>query len=164
MPKDFEGTINLDQMDDDDVRDLVLQRLDEAEDFDADSVEIEVSDGRVVVEGRVGTEEERQHVEQVLNAMGAEEYENNVVVDEIARAEHSEAADVAALEDDAVDDELGERGRNTSDTAEHLHPDTAGEQFGTHDMKKAIEQGQSYSPPDGPMQEGIGGGNGGERH
>lgn len=164
MAKDFENTLSTDQLDDGDVRDLVRQRLDEDADFDADSVDIEVRDGRVRVEGRVGTEEERQHVEQVLTALGAEDYENNVVVDELARVEHSEAADVAALEDDAVDDELGERGRVTSDTAEHLHPDTAGEQFGTRDMKKAIEQGQSYSPPDGPMQEGIGSGEGGERH
>ncbi|HUG38946.1 MAG TPA: hypothetical protein VMM12_00590 [Longimicrobiales bacterium] len=92
------------------------------------------------------------------------DYENNVVVDEAARAEQSEAADIARLEDAAVDDELGERGETTSDTAEHLLPDTAGEQFGTHDMKKAIEQGQSYNPPEGPMQEGIEGGPQGERH
>lgn len=164
MAKDFENTINLDQMDDDDVRDLVRQRLEEADDFEADNVEVEVSDGQVRVEGRVGTEEERQHVEQVLTGLGANGYENNVVVDELARAERSEDPEMAVVEDEAVDDELGERGKLTSDTAEHLEPDTAGEQFGTHDMKKAIEQGQSYSPPDGPMQEGIGGGRGGERH
>lgn len=164
MPKDFENTINTDQLDDGDIRDIVRQRLDDAEDFEVDNVEIEVTDGQVVVEGRVGTDEERQHVEQVLTAMGVQDYANNVVVDEVARAQHSEAADIASLEDAAVDDELGERGKATTDTAEHLLPDTAGEQFGTHDMKKAIEQGQSYSPPDGPMQEGIEGGPQGERH
>lgn len=156
MPEDFENAINLDQLDDAEVRDLVRQRLNEAEDFDVDEVEVSVREGRVRVEGRVGTEEERQHVDQVLSGFGAEDFENNVIVDESRRAEHSDAADIAALEDAAIDDELGERGNVTSDMAEHLQPDTAGEQFGTHDMRKAIEQGQSYSPPEGPMQEGIG--------
>lgn len=156
MSDDFENVINLDQLDDAEVRDLVRQRLHEADDFDVDEVEISVRKGRVRVEGRVGTEEERQHVEHVLSGFGAVDFENNVMVDESRRPEQSEAADVAALEDAAVDDELGERGHVTSDEAEHLQPDTAGEQFGTRDMKKAIEQGQSYTPPDGPMQEGVG--------
>ena len=164
MPKDFENAINTDQLDDDEVRDLIRQHLEEADDFDVDDVEVSVRDGRVLVEGRVGTDEERQHVTQVLTAIGVTDYQNDVVVDEAARAEYSEAADVARLEDAAVDDELGERGRTTSDTAEHLRQDTAGEQFGTRDLKKAVEQGQSYNPPDGPMQEGIEDGPQGERH
>lgn len=164
MPKDFENTINTDQLDDDEIRELVRQRLNEAEDFEVDNVDVDVREGQIFVDGRVGTDEERQHVEQVLTAMGVQDYENNVVVDELVRAEHSEAADIASLEDAAVADELGERGKATTDTAEHLLPDTAGEQFGTRDMKKAIEQGQSYNAPDGPMQEGIEGGPQGERH
>lgn len=164
MPKDFENAINIDQLDDRAIHDLVRQRLEEAADFDAGSVDIAVRDGHVRVEGRVGTEEERQHVAQVLTQLGAEEYQNDVVVDEARRAERSEAADVARLEDAAVDDELGERGKTTSDTAEHLRPDTRSEQVGTQDVKKAVEQGQSYTPPDGPMQEGIEGGPQGERH
>lgn len=164
MARDFEDAINTDQLDDSDIHDLVRQRLDEADDFDVDDVEIEVRDGHVAVEGRVGTDEERQRVEQVLTGLGVNDYENNVVVDEVVRAERSEAADVARIEDAAVEDELGERGKATSDTADHLMADTAGEQFGTHDMKRAIEQGQSYNPPDGPMQEGIEGGRTGEKH
>lgn len=158
MPKDFEDALNLDQMDDDDIGELLRQRLDEAEEFDVDSVDIEVREGHVTVEGRVGTDQERQHVEQVLTALGAEDYDNNVVVDESTRAERSDAADIAHLEDSAVTDGLGERGKSTSDTAEHLQEDTASEQYGTRDMKKAIEQGQSFNPPDGPLQEGVGGG------
>lgn len=148
MPKDFENSINLDQLVDDEARDLVRQRLEDADDFDADAVDIDIRDGRVTVEGRVGTEEERQQVEQVLTLFGAEHYANNVVVDELVRAKRS----------------LGERGPETSDTAEHLREDTAGDMYGTRDMRKAIEQGQSYTLPDGPMQDGIGGGDSGERH
>lgn len=156
MSDDFENAINLDQLDDAEVRDLVRQRLSEAEDFDVDEVDVSVREGRVRVEGRVGTEEERQHVEQVLSGFGATDFENNVMVDESRRAEQSDAADIAALEDAAVDDELGERGHATSDEAEHLQQDTSSEQFGTRDPKKAIEQGLSYTPPDGPMQGGVG--------
>lgn len=158
MAKDFEDAVNLDQLTDEDISELLRQRLDEAEEFDVESVDIEVRDGRVTVEGRVGTEQERQHVEQVLTALGAVEYDNNVVVDESTRAERSEAADIASLEDAAATDSLGERAQATSDTSEHLREDTAAEQFGTRDMKKAIEQGQSFNPPDGPLQEGAGGG------
>lgn len=155
MPKDYENAINLDQMDDDDIRDLVRQELDEAADFDVDAVEISVEDGRVAVAGRVGTEGERQHVEQVLTRLGAEDFENDVLVDENTRAQRAEAADTARIEDAAATASLGESGKATSDTAEHLQPDVAGEMYGTKDMKKAIEEGKTYTPPDGPVQEGI---------
>lgn len=158
MREDFEGTINLDQMDDEAIGDLVRQRLDEDNDFDVDDVEIDVSDGRISVEGRVGTEGERQHVAQVLTGLGSQNFDNNVMVDENVRAQRSDAADVAQLEDDAIDAPMGEPGKTTSDTAEHLMPDDEGDMNGTHDMQKAIQQGQSYNPPDGPVQEGHGDG------
>lgn len=161
MARDFEDGINLDQMTDADVRAFIRQRLDEAEEFDVDAVEIEVADGHIRIEGRVGTDGERQHIEQVLSRLGAVEYSNDVVVDRLARAERDEAADMARLEDAAATAELGESGKSSSDTAEHLLPDDAGELYGTRDMQKAVEEGKSYNPPEGPFQEGIGEG---ERH
>jgi hypothetical protein len=161
MKRDFEDSINLDQLTDEDVRDLVRDRLDQADDFETDTLEIEVTDGRVRVEGRVGTEGERQYVEQVLTGLGVVEFENDVVVDRLTRQERSEAADMAALEDAAAASPLGDSGGATSDTAEHLLPDDLGDMNGTRDMGKAIEQGMSYEPPDTPFQEGIGEG---ERH
>lgn len=158
MSNDFENTINFDQMDDDDIGELVLQRLDEDVDFDVDAVDVHVSDGRVRVEGRVGTEGERQHVEQVLSFLGSTEIENNVVVDETVRAQRADAADEAIAEDDAATADLGESGKTTSDTAEHLQPDDSGELYGTRDPRKAIEEGKTYTPPEGPTQEGMGGG------
>ncbi len=128
MAHDFEGTINLDQMDDDDVGRLVRQRLDEDTDFDVDSVEVEVRGGRVVVEGRVGTEGERQHGEQVLDALGATDFDNNVVVDETARAQRPDAADDAAAENAATTSDLGESGDVTTDTAQHLQPRIEGDE------------------------------------
>lgn len=167
MADDFENAVNLDQMTDGDVRALVRQRLDQAPDFDVDAVDVAVDGGRVTVEGRVGTEGERQHVEQVLTALGAADYANNVVVDELARAQRAEAADTAGAEDAEARAMLGESGKETTDTAEHLRPDVAADQYGTRDVKQAIEEGKSYTPPDGPVQEGMDGREGragGERH
>lgn len=161
MAHDYEDAINLDQMTDEDIRDLVRERLEQADDFDADTLDIEVSDGRVRVEGRVGTDGERQYVDQVLTGLGAVEYDNDVVVDRLTRQERSEEADIAHLEDSAAEAPLGDSGSATSDTAEHLRPDDLGDMKGTRDMQKAIGEGKSYQPPDGPVQEGIGEG---ERH
>jgi hypothetical protein len=161
MTDDFEDAINLDRMEDEDIRDLVHQLLDEAEAFDADAVEIEVENGRVRVEGRVGTEGERQRVDQVLTSLGAADYENNVVVDRLARADRDESADIARMEDAAAAPALGASSGSTSDEAQHLRPDDAGELYGTRDMGRAIQEGKTYEPPDGPIQEGI---EGDERH
>lgn len=161
MAHDYEDAVNLSQMTDRDVRDLVHQRLDEADEFDVDAVDIHVEGGRVRVEGRVGTEGERQHVEQVLSALGTQSYDNNVVVDRLAREQRDEAADIARLEDSATTSELGDSAATTSDTADHLRPDDPGDMHGTRDVQKAVEEGKSYTPPDGPLQEGI---EGDERH
>ena len=151
MADDFENAVNPDQLDDDDIRGLVRQRLDEDADFDVASVDVAVHDGHVTVEGRVGTEGERQHVEQVLSALGVVEFDNHVVVDELARAQRADAADTAGAEDAAATASLGESGKRTSDTAEHLQPDDAGELYGTKDPQKAVEQGRPYTPPDSPV-------------
>jgi hypothetical protein len=155
MANDYEDAINLDQMDDDDVGELIRQHLDDDNDFNVDTVDIDVHDGRVVVEGRVGSEGERQHVDQVLSALGAVDFANNVVVDENTRAQRPAAADEAAAENARTTSALGESGDVTSDTATHLQPDDRGEMYGTRDPGKAIEEGKSYTPPEGPTQEGI---------
>ncbi len=155
MTRDYEGAINLDQMTDEDVCDLVRQRLGEDEEFDADNVEVSMSGGRVVVDGRVGTEGERQYVDQTLSALGATDFDNNVVVDETRRAERSEAADIARMEDDANQAPLGESAKRTTDSADHRLDQDSDELYGTQDLKKAIEEGDTYVPPTGPVQEGI---------
>jgi hypothetical protein len=156
MARDFEDSINLDQLEDGDVGALVRERLGESDRFDVDTVDVHVTAGRIRIEGRVGTEGERQHVEQVLDALGARDYENNVVVDPTTRAERPEAADLARLEDVAAVDPLGGSDHRTSDTADHLHGDGRTEAEGTRDVQEAIEEGRSYNPPEGPFQEGVG--------
>jgi hypothetical protein len=158
MTGDFEDTINLDQMDDDDIGELIRQKLDEDADFNVDTVDVVVREGQVTVEGRVGTDGERQHVDQVLQGLGATDFENNVVVDSNTRAQRADAADDAQVEDAAALSDLGESGKTTTDTAQHLQPDDAGDMYGTRSPQKAIEEGKSYTPPEGPTQQGIGGG------
>ncbi len=161
MARDFENAINLDQLDDGDIEELIRERLDEDADFNVDTVDVEVRDGHVTVEGRVGTDGERQHVDQVLSFLGATDFDNNVVVDPNARAQRADAADDARAEDVAANAALGESGKTTTDTAEHLQPDDAGEMYGTRDPQTAIQEGKTYTPPEGPTQTGI---EGGERH
>ncbi len=151
MANDYEDALNLDQMDDADIGELVRQRLDEDPGFDVDAVEIEVEAGAVTVEGRVGTEDERQHVARTLTALGVTAH-NNVVVDETVRAQAPEAADDAAgHQAEASAGPTGRPGQATSDTAAHLRDDRAGDQYGTQDPRKAVERGQSYSPPEEPQ-------------
>ncbi|MDX1674497.1 MAG: BON domain-containing protein [Longimicrobiales bacterium] len=152
---DFEGTLNIEQMDDPDIAELIRQQLDEDEAFNPDTVDIAVDDGHVTVSGRVGTEAERQRVAQVLSGLGATHFDNDVVVDEAARAQRDAAADEAHVEDQEARAQIGESGKITTDTAEHLHTDRSDRLYGTKDMKKAIEEGTPYTPPDRPIQEGT---------
>ena len=152
---DFENALNLEQMDDPDIAELVRQQLDEGEAFDPDAVEITVEDGEVTVSGRVGTEAERQRVDQILTGLGVADFQNDVVVDEAVRAQRAAEADEAHVEDQEAQAQIGESGKATTDTAEHLHRDRSDRLYGTKDMKKAIEEGTPYTPPDRPVQEGI---------
>lgn len=160
MP-DYENALNLEQMTDRDIEQLVRQELDEDDAFNADAVEVAADDGHITVAGRVGTEAERQRVDQTLTALGATDFQNDVVVDEATRAQRATAADSAHVEDVEADAQIGETGKASTDTAEHLHEDRSDDLYGTKDMKKAIQEGKSYSPPDRPIQEGV---EGGEEH
>ena len=156
MAQDYEGIHDIESMDDGEIRELVEQELSETPDIDPDDVTVRVTEGRVTLEGRVGTEAELQAAEHVVtDLLGIKDVRNNLVVDELRRGEQSEAADFAAGDRsgraDAGSTAPGDR---TSDTAEHLMNNTAGEQFGTSDVSEAISEGLSYNPPDNPVQEG----------
>ncbi len=155
MARDFEDIYDTQDLDDDEVRELIRERFSEAAGLDNGFVEVEVEDGAVTLGGRVGTEEEYQHLEHILaSQLGIDRFENNVVVDESVRAEEPEGADDAAAAAREEDDELGGERLITEPSARHLAPDTEGELYGTHDLGKAIEGGESYEPPDHPPQMG----------
>lgn len=80
--------------------------------------------------------------------IGIDTYENELVVDELHRADNPEAAD-------EVDDQSGEPDPQQSDTAEHLVEDLETETYGTHDVQEAIRDGATYIPPDRPVSDGY---------
>jgi hypothetical protein len=155
MRDDYEDLFDVSDMDDGELRELIRQQLTEHTLIDADDVEVAVTDGQVLLRGRVGTEYEYQAVEHVLtDVIGLQAVNNELVVDELRREEQPEAADDARVA--RLEAEGGQRGgaNRTEDSAEHLMRDTSGELRGTSNMGNAIERGFSYNPPTEPGQEG----------
>jgi hypothetical protein len=156
MAQDFENMFDIESMEDGEIKALIEQELSENPDIDPADVDVSVSGGMVTLEGRVGTEGEYQGIEHVVtDLIGIKEVSNNLVIDELRRGEQSEAADYAAGNRAGRSDAHSAPGDRTSDTAQHLMKDTAGEQFGTSDASEAISQGLSYNPADNPPQEGT---------
>ncbi len=156
MAHDYEGIHDIESMDDGDIKSLIEQELSEYPDLDPADVSVSVSEGRVTLEGRVGTEGEYQAIEHVVtDVLGIQDVENNLLLDELRRGMQAEAADIAAGDRMGRGDSSSDGGADrTSDEAQHLMSDVAGDQFGTTDMSEAIEQGFSYNPPEVPIQEG----------
>lgn len=154
--QDFEDVYRLDDMDDDELRDLIVQALEEYPDIDPDRVDVQVEDGFVKLTGRVGVEEELQEIEHILtDVIGVTDYSNELIVDELVRITFSEAADEAVAEAGEAEAYLGDGGDLTDPEADHLIEDVAADLYGTHDVQKAISRGEAYEPPDRPIQEGT---------
>lgn len=155
MPQPFDGVFDPEEMTDDELYDLLMQEFQESQYVQADWIELGVRDGFVTLGGRVGTDLEVQAAERIVDdIVGVERYRNDLVIDELHRDLAPEAADDAVAEDRELDDPLGEPDPNQSDTAEHLVENLEEEQYGTHDVGSAIQDGTSYSPPDGPFPGG----------
>lgn len=153
--EDFEGMYDLPSMEDEEIRALIADQLAEHAQIDPDNFEVRVESGRVTLSGRVGTESELEAIEQVLvDVIGVTELDNELVVSELRRTEQPEAADEAVAERLATEGNVSGAADHTEDSAEHLMTDTASEQFGTDDVREAIERGYSYNPPTEPRQEG----------
>ena len=147
---------NLDDMSDDEIRELVLEQL-RASNIDVGWVEVQVKEGLVTIGGRLGTDMEIQVVDQVVqDLIGVERYSNELVVDELHRFEGPEGADEHVAMEADMDDQLGDPSQNQSDTAEHLQEDLGAQTYGTHDMGEAIQNGTAYIPPDRPIGNGYG--------
>lgn len=158
MANEFGGDLyDFDTMSDDEIRDLVSQRLREYPNLDADWIEVSVRDGVVTLSGRVGTDGEVQVAQEVLDdVLGIDVYSNELVVDETHRYTAPEAADEALAEEQETDSQMGDPDPNQSDSAEHLVEDLESETFGTHDVGEAVQDGIPYTPPDRPVGGGYG--------
>lgn len=155
MPHDYENVDDLGSLTDAELRSRILEQYKEYPELDGDLIDVAVSDGRVTLSGRVGTEREYQEFEHVAtDVLGLPNVSNDIVVDEVVRAEYPDAADEAAVERIREEGATGGGEDRTSDEAAHLLDDTAGEQFGTADLHEAIERGFAFDPPSTPVQEG----------
>jgi hypothetical protein len=154
MADDYEDFYDIESMTDEELEALVREQLGEHPDIDPAGLELAVSNGRVTLEGRIGTEAELQIIEHVLTDVIGVQVSNDLVVDELVRQEQPEGADVANARIYSRGQARGGADR-TEDSAEHMLRDTAAEQYGTDDMGEAIERGHSYNPPDTPVQEGT---------
>ena len=157
MARDFEDMHDLDDLSDDELRDLVRDRLGEQQGVDADNITVRVEDGMVILGGRVGTEAELRVAEHlVTDSLGIANVENEMVVDAIRRPESPMAVD-----DHLADEEensgllLGDRPLPMSDEALDVEGDPDAELFGTTDVGRSISQGTAWIPPMSPTPEGL---------
>lgn len=167
MARDFEDIHDLDDLSDDELRELVREHLAADNALDIDDFTITVSDGSVLLDGRVGTDEERRIAEHIVtDLVGIDRYENRVFVDPSRRALSPEAADEHLVDEDIREGRLlGDRPVGLSPEAEHRTEDVDAYLFGTTDVQHAIEDGTAWIPPEGPTPEGpAGAGELGEEH
>jgi hypothetical protein len=157
MAREYGGDVfDLSNMTDDEIRELILEQFREYPELDPDWIDVAVKDGFVTLSGRVGTDGEIQIAEKIVHdVIGISDYSNELVADELHRGEAPEGADEAIVEDEEVDEQLGEANPQQSDTASHLAEDVDSQTYGTHDMGQAIREGASYIPPDRPIPDGY---------
>lgn len=147
---------DLNDMGDEEIRGLILQELRDQPNLDAETIEVIVEDGRVKLEGRVGTDAEASVAANVVTDLfGPESFSNDLVVDEVRRGQRAEGADEAAMEEDELESQISPGKLQQSDTAEHLQEDLEEETWGTHDMQTAVRNGTVYTPPDHPAPDGY---------
>jgi hypothetical protein len=156
MARDFEDLHNIDDLNDDELRDLVRTHLAGSNAVDADNISVSVEDGVVRLGGRVGTEEELRVAEHIVSdVLGIEQIENNMVVDALRRPESSEDIEEhLATESESEGLLLGDRAVPFEDEDAQVRDDLDARLFGTTDVQKAIADGTAWIPPESPTPEG----------
>lgn len=159
MTRDYEDFSSIDDLDDDELRQLVRDRLAEHPDIDADDITVEVSDGTVRLEGRIGTEGELRIAEHVVtDLVGAESVENGLVVDANRRVDtpmdvedhlNAERATAGTLFGEMPEQESPEVYQSRGD--ENLDE----RMYGTTNYQDAVSHGTTYIPPESPTPEGM---------
>ena len=157
MARDFEDVNDIDDLSDDELRGLVREHLAADSALDIDDLTINVQDGHVILDGRVGTDEERRIAEHIVtDVLGLEDYENNIFVDPVRRATSPEAADDNLADEEATEGRLlGDRPVSISPEVENRLEDEDAQLYGTTDVGHAIEEGTAWIPPEAPTPEGF---------
>ena len=168
MANDFENLHNIRDLDDRELRDVVRSHLRAHNGLDADYITVRVNEGTVILDGRVGTDNERRVAEHVLTDVLGLTVQNDLVVQAIHRAESPmDIDDHLAEEDRAEGLLLGDRPVSLDPEAETVEEDIDARLYGTTDIGKAIAEGTAWIPPESPTPEGLegtGGGVSGEDH
>lgn len=159
MVDDFDNTDEIENLTDDELRTLVREQLASNNSIDANDIAVVVSEGAVTLTGRVGTEEEVRIADHLLtDVIGLSLVNNELVVDELRRAESPEAADEHIADEEKHSGLLlGEVSGPFSPESEHLADMSRDDSEGTHDVREATEGGRPWIPPESPTPEGMSG-------
>ena len=156
MARDYEDLHNIEELDDNELRELVREQLREHASLDIDEITVHAHEGKVTLSGRVGSDSERRVAEHVLtDVLGIEDFDNDLVVDSLARPMNAEAADESIEEDaERSGGMLGDREVSMTDESAHLADSPEGDRAGTSDYTRVMEDGMTYNPPSSPTAEG----------
>jgi hypothetical protein len=159
MARDYEDFSSIDDLDDDELRQLVRDRLGEHPELDLDDIAVSVENGGVRLDGRVGTEAELRMAEHVLtDVVGVVDFDNSLVVDALRRVETStDVEDHLVEEAGNAGSVFGEMPPQQTDEVEMNRGDENLDQrmYGTTNYQDAVAHGVPYEPPESPTQEGI---------
>lgn len=159
MARDYEDFSSIDDLSDEELRDLVRDRLAEHPTLDIDEIVVRVEDGTVRLEGRVGTEAELRIADHVLTDMvGVGSFDNQLLVDANARDETPlDVEEHLEQERETAGTLIGEMPQQETDEVFQARGDEDLDQrmFGTTNYQDAVAHGTAYIPPESPTPEGI---------
>lgn len=159
MARDFEDIHDIDDLGDDELRELVREHLAAHNGIDVDDINVHVEKGRVRLLGRVGTEAEARIAEHVVtDGLGLQNVSNELVVDATRRAESPMAMDEHLADEEKTEGLLlGDRPVPLADTVAEVEDELDDRLWGTTDVQKTISEGTAWIPPESPTPEGLGG-------
>ncbi len=159
MARDYEDFSSIDDLDDDELRQLVRDRLAEHPTLEIDEITVHVEDGTIRLEGRVGTEAELRIADHVLtDVVGVASFDNQLLVDANRRDETPmDIEDHLVAESETAGTIFGEMPPQTTDEVHQARGDEDIDErtFGTTNYQDAVAHGTAYEPPDGPTPEGM---------
>ena len=159
MARDYEDFSSIDDLDDEELRQLVRDRLGDHPNLDLDDFTVHVEDGTVRLEGRVGTEAELRIADHVLtDLVGVASFDNQLLVDPNARDETPmDIEDHLQAERETAGTLIGEMPEQEESTVHQARGDEDLDQrmFGTTDYQDAVAHGTAYIPPESPTPEGM---------
>lgn len=161
MADDFDNSDELRNLTDAELRRYILDEFRSQKAFDVNDIAVDVNDGFVRLSGRVGTEVELRIIDHVMSdVISPRNFKNEIVIDEIRRAQSPEAIDEhIADEEEHAGLLLGDAPRPLNPESEHLADMGSEDSVGTHDVQEAIESAEPWIPPESPTPEGLGGQN-----